>query len=81
MKTISLSELRNRLTHVLRQVEAGQSMRIAVNGRPVADLVPIASARTWVTKARVLRLLRHAALDRRFARDIAAAMSATIETL
>jgi len=81
MKTISRSELRNRRTLVLRQVEAGQSTRITVNGKPVADLVPIASARKWVPKARVLRLLRQAALDRRFARDIAAATSAKIENL
>ncbi|MHB8383838.1 MAG: type II toxin-antitoxin system Phd/YefM family antitoxin [Candidatus Binataceae bacterium] len=81
MKTISRSELRNRLTRVLRQVEAGESMRVTVDGRPIADLVPIASARRWVPKARVLRLLEHAPLDRGFARDIAAATGATIDDL
>ena len=34
-------ELRNRTADVLREVEAGSTVRITVNGRPVADLTPI----------------------------------------
>ncbi|MEJ7826520.1 MAG: type II toxin-antitoxin system prevent-host-death family antitoxin [Solirubrobacteraceae bacterium] len=34
-------ELRNRTADVLREVEAGSTIRITVNGRPVADLTPI----------------------------------------
>ncbi|MGC1676986.1 MAG: type II toxin-antitoxin system prevent-host-death family antitoxin [Candidatus Binataceae bacterium] len=81
MKTIPQRELRNRISRVLRQVEAGQSLRITVDGRPVADLVPIAGARTWVPKDRVLQLLDRAPLDRKFARDIGAATGATIDDL
>ncbi|HUR86546.1 MAG TPA: type II toxin-antitoxin system prevent-host-death family antitoxin [Solirubrobacteraceae bacterium] len=41
-------ELRNRTADVLREVEAGGTVRITVNGRPVADLTPIRSRADFV---------------------------------
>lgn len=41
-------ELRNRTADVLREVEAGGTARITVNGRPVADLVPIRNRASFV---------------------------------
>ena len=83
MKTISQRELRNHVSRVLRQVEAGERMRITVDGRPVADLVPIGGGlhRTFVPIDEVLRLLARAPLDRRFSRDIEGAAGPTIEEL
>ena len=82
MKTIPQRELRNRVSRVLRQVEAGESMRITVDGRPVADLIPIGGVRrTFVPIDVVLRLLARAPLDRKFSRDIDGAAGATIEEL
>ena len=81
MKTIPQRELRNRVSRVLREVEAGVRMRITVDGRPVADLVPVEGARrTFVSKDDVAALLRRASLDRNFARDLAR-ISATIDEL
>jgi antitoxin (DNA-binding transcriptional repressor) of toxin-antitoxin stability system len=66
MKTIPQRELRNRISHVLRGVEAGQRMRITA-----ADLVPVGGVRrTFVPKDNVLALLRRAPLDGRFDRDL-----------
>jgi len=57
-------------------------MRITVDGRPVADLVPIGGVRrTFVPRNEVLRLLARALLDRRFSRDIEGAAGPTIEEL
>ena len=57
-------------------------MRITVDGRPVADLVPIVGVRrTFVPRNEVLRLLARAPLDRKFFRDIEGATGATIEEL
>jgi prevent-host-death family protein len=82
MKTITQRELRNYASRVLRQVEAGERMRITVDGRPVADLVPIGGVRrTFVPRNEVLRLLARAPLDRRFSRDIEGAAGPTIEEL
>ncbi len=82
MKAIPQRELRNHVSRVLRQVEAGERMRITVDGRPVADLVPIGGVRrTFVPRNEVLRLLARALLDRRFSRDIEGAAGPTIEEL
>ena len=48
MATIPQRELRNDTAAVLRRVEAGETVRITSNGRPVADLVPVDRAATYV---------------------------------
>jgi prevent-host-death family protein len=45
VRTIPQRELRNNVSEVLRQVQAGAHLRITVNGRPVADLVPVRERR------------------------------------
>ena len=41
MADIPARELRNDVSSVLRRVEAGERLRVTVNGRPVAELVPL----------------------------------------
>lgn len=41
MTEIPARELRNRVSEVLRRVEAGERLTVTVSGRPVAELVPI----------------------------------------
>ena len=82
MRTIPERELRHDLDHLLREVEAGERLRITVDGRPVADLVPIDRARqTFVPRDEVAHILAHAPLDPGFARDIEMVTSATIDEL
>ncbi len=82
METIPQRELRNRISAILRRVESGESVRITVNGRPVADLVPIAGVRrTFVPREEISRLLRRAPLDQAFRRDIDSAVDTTIDDL
>ncbi len=69
MKTIPQRELRNQISAVLRRVESGESVRITVNGRPVADLVPIGRAhRKFVAREEISQLLRRDPLDPAFRR-------------
>ncbi len=57
-------------------------MRVTVDGRPVADLVPIRDARRrFVPRDEVARLLADAPLDPAFADDILTATGATVEEL
>lgn len=64
MKTITQRELRNRMSRVLRRVEAGERLRITLDDRPVADLVPVrALHRSFVPKGQFLQLLKRAPLD------------------
>ncbi len=48
MATAPQRELRNNTASLLRRVEAGERLRITVHGHPVAELVPIDSARHFV---------------------------------
>jgi prevent-host-death family protein len=41
MTDLSVRELRNDVSDVLRRVEAGESFRVTVAGRPVANLAPL----------------------------------------
>ena len=43
MPDLRARELRNDLSRVLRRVQAGERLRVTLRGRPVADLVPVAS--------------------------------------
>jgi prevent-host-death family protein len=82
MKTIPQRELRNRIGRVLRAVEQGRPMRITVDGRPVADLVPVGGVRrTMVARAEVEELLVRAPLDRNFKRDLKSITGDTIDEL
>lgn len=81
MRTIPQRELRNRISQVLREVEAGERLRITVDGRPVADLVPVDTRRTYVPRDKVAELLEHAPLDPSFIHDLRAAVGASIEDL
>jgi prevent-host-death family protein len=38
--TVSIREAKNRLTELARQVEAGETIVVTRNGKPVLDLVP-----------------------------------------
>lgn len=81
MKTIPQRELRNRISRVLREVEAGERMRITVDGRPVADLIPVGGVRrTFVPRDDITALLRRAPLDRNFERDLEV-VKATVDEL
>jgi prevent-host-death family protein len=45
---VSLRDLRNHVSEVLRQVEAGTPLTVTVDRRPVARLVPLTARRTSV---------------------------------
>jgi len=57
MATVPQRELRNDTAAVLRRVEAGETVRITSNGRPVADLVPVERAATFVPLADLVGLI------------------------
>ena len=82
MRTIPQRELRNVIARVLREVEAGEHLRITVDGRPVADLVPIEGVRrTFVAREDLTQIVETASLDAGFRADVAAWMGATIDEL
>ena len=67
--TVSVRELRNTVSEVLRRVEGGERLTVTVDRRPVAELVPIRKRRVVsIIEARTVAQ-RHPA-DRRLSADI-----------
>jgi prevent-host-death family protein len=56
-RDVSVRELRNHTAEVLRRVEAGERLRVTVDRRPVAELVPLPARDTWVPRERVVTAL------------------------
>lgn len=80
-REIPQRELRNNISAVLREVEAGQAVRVTVRGRPVAELVPVSSRKEHLSPAEVERIVRDAPLDPGFAADVEAIAGATVDEL
>jgi prevent-host-death family protein len=80
-REIPQRELRNDITRVLREVAEGKTVRVTVNGRPVADLIPVSQSRRFVARADFELILRESPLDRDFAKDVQAALSSTVDEI
>jgi len=78
MSDVSSRELRNHTADVLRRVEAGERVRISVNRRPVAELVPLERPR-WSSGGAMERILREARADEALLDDLAAIRGQVVE--
>ena len=76
---VSVRELRNHTSEVLRRVEAGERLRVTVDRRPVAELAPLPARDVWVPRERVLRALTRA--DPELRDELADALPDTIDEL
>lgn len=77
MSEASSRDLRNHTADLLRRVEAGERIRINVNRRPVAELVPLERP-LWASGAAFEGVLREAPADRGLLADVAALREQTI---
>ncbi len=83
-REIAQRELRNDISSVLRRVEAGETLRVTVRGRPVAQIGPLSERGRFVTRERLLATLvgTLALGDGAVLRDdLADALSQTIDEL
>lgn len=76
MNTISIGELRQNPTRVLREVKAGETYTITDHGEPVAEITP-RRASAWVPSGRVGALLEELGADEAWEREIAASRETT----
>ena len=76
---VSVRELRNHTAEVLRRVEAGERLRVTVDRRPVAELVPLPARTTWVPRRRVVEALVQA--DPALRDELAEALPDTVDEL
>lgn len=78
MTDVSSRDLRNHTADLLRRVEAGERLRINVNRRPVAELVPL-GRQQWTSGAAMERVLREAPADPELLDDLAALREQTVQ--
>jgi len=78
MSDVSARDLRNHTAEVLRRVEAGERLRVNVNRRPVAELVPLARS-VWTTGPAMERVVREASADAGLLRDLAEVRRQTVD--
>jgi prevent-host-death family protein len=76
---VSVRELRNHTTAVLRRVESGQRLRVTVDRRPVAELVPLPAEDVWVPLARAVAGLVQA--DAGLGDELAETLPETVDQL
>ena len=77
---VSVRELRNHTAEVLRRVEAGERLRVTVDRRPVAELVPLPRERRMGT-ARSACWAALTQADAALREELAAALPDTIDEL
>ncbi len=79
-ESVSVRELRNSISDVLRRVEQGNPVTVTVDRRPVAELVPLRRRRP-VPALEALALARRSAADRGLLRDLTDAVPDTTDDL
>ena len=77
MAEASSRDLRNHTADLLRRAEAGERIRINVNRRPVAELVPLGRPQ-WASGMAFERILREAPADAGLLDDLAALRSQAV---
>jgi prevent-host-death family protein len=76
--SISVRDLRNTVSEVLRRVEKGEHLTVTVDRRPVAEIVPL--RRRWtVPAAEALSLASRYAADSRLLDDVRGLLSDTTD--
>jgi len=71
MSTISVLQLRNEVSEIIRRAEAGEEMTVTVNGRPAARLVPLSLKPRSLPWRVFADAIEHSAADRALLDDLA----------
>jgi prevent-host-death family protein len=78
--SISVRDLRNTVSEVLRRVEGGERLTVTVDRRPVAEIVPLRLRRTVSATEALAKASRHSA-DRGLLYGVRGLLSDTTDDL
>jgi prevent-host-death family protein len=76
---VSARDLRNHTRDVLRRVERGESLRVTVNRRPVAELRPIPPRPAWIAGSDMEEVIQAASADPALLEDLAPLRTPVVE--
>jgi prevent-host-death family protein len=77
-ESVSVRELRNSVSEVLRRVERGEHVTVTVDRRPVAEMVPLRRRRA-VAVGQALAIAGRQPTDRALLADLRGALSDTTD--
>ncbi len=81
MTLVASRELRNNTRNLLRRVEAGESVVITVDGRPVAALGPLVERPRWLPRSEFVRRFSTRQADPALARELTQLAPDTTDSL
>ena len=82
MDQVASRDLRNDTAGVIRRVQEGKTVIITVNGRPMAQLMPVTgSRRSWISRQDLSRRLLTAQADVGLREDLARLAGETTDDL
>lgn len=81
MSDVSVRELRNHTSAILRRVEAGEKLRVTVDRRPVARLVALEDRPTWISGEVMHKALSETRADPGLRNDLNSLLSQTTDEL
>ncbi len=76
--SVSVRELRNKVSEVLRRVESGERVTVTVDRRPVAELVPLRRRRT-VSASEAMNIVSRHAADSGMLREVRSLLTDTTD--
>jgi prevent-host-death family protein len=80
-RQVSVRDLRNHTADVVRAVEAGNTLTLTVNRRPVADIIPHDPRSEWAPAAAVQAIATDSPADRGLLDELRRTLGETIDTL
>ena len=81
MSEVASRELRNNTRSLLARVEAGESVTITVDRRPVAVLQPVGRRPTWLGRQEFIRRIGSSQADAALRRELAELAPGSTEDL
>lgn len=78
---VASRELRNNTRALLERVEAGESITITVDGRPVGELRPVGRARRWMPRQEFVATVLSAPADAALTDELRALVPETTDDL
>lgn len=81
MNEVASRDLRNNTRKLLDRVEQGERMTITVQGRPMAELRPVAPQKRWMHRGRFVREILSQQADPALSEELATLTEQTTEDL
>jgi prevent-host-death family protein len=78
---IGVRDLRNRTSHVIDAVKAGERVTLTVHGEPVADIVPHQRRTRWLSGKQLRDDLVHSSADPGLTRELEELVGDTLADL